>query len=168
MKECDDCSEEMVCCLIGVNIITWTSHNTTISQTMTSDRVESSPLWHHKHVANVLHNLPFSFPFIYPSFYNPYHRYLPISGLFASSASSVLKRVLGKRMKIFDLQKVDKEICDQRNGNMPIEHFNPFSLGGPIICCTHRASHGPPLPNSPLSPSNSTLPAQFVLLWFVA
>lgn len=33
----------------------------------------------------------------------------PISGFFASSASSVLKRVLGKRMKIFDLQKTNPD-----------------------------------------------------------
>lgn len=32
---------------------------------------------------------------------------IPISGFFASSASSVVKSVLGKRMKIFDLQEQD-------------------------------------------------------------
>lgn len=37
---------------------------------------------------------------------------LPISGFFASSASSVLKRVFGKRMKIFDLSKCDSSFIN--------------------------------------------------------
>lgn len=66
-----------------------------------------------------------------------------MSGFFASRASSVVKRVFGKRMKIFDLQKADKEIPDgARDAVMP----------APTL----------------YSPSNNTLPSQFVFVCFVA
>lgn len=51
--------------------------------------------------------------------------YSPISGFFASSASSVLKRVFGKRMKIFDLQIIAKDIYYQHSCTISLdEHYN--------------------------------------------
>lgn len=55
-------------------------------------------------------------------FPNLNHWYLPISGFFASSASSVVKRVLGKRMKIFDLQKVDGKKSNHHKGDTAPMH----------------------------------------------
>lgn len=118
----------------------------------------------------------FPFPFIFSNVYYPYCCYLPISGFFASSASSVVKRVFGKRMKIFDLQKADKGICDYLMMNTLIQiafkvwvictHL--LSLDGPLIYCNYRAVTKLSSLSIVSSPSNNTLPAQFVLFCFVA
>lgn len=102
---------------------------------------------------------------------------LPMSGFFASSASSVVKRVFGRRMKIFDLQKVDKEIGDHWMVNTSIQiafevwvvRTHAFSHGGPVICCNYRVVTKPSSYSILSSPSNNnTLPSQFVLFGFVA
>ena len=87
--------------------------NTTIPQTVASRRISSSLLWQPKqmYLTITTFNWESLSSISFQLFPNLNHCYLPISGFFASSASSVVKRVFGKRMKIFDLQTADKT-CD--------------------------------------------------------